>query len=130
MSKSQKDHLALLDNPAVIQKKIQQAQTDSENQIYYEPTKKPGISNLLLIYALLAKISLSQAEKKVNQLNYQQFKEKLAELISSRLSSIQEKFFSFYQTRASSLLQKHQVYCQKVAQAKIRELKKCAGLAV
>src|SRR3954469_19878612 len=62
MSKSESDYIALLDKPEIIQKKIQQAQTDSENQIYYDPKKKPGISNLLIIYALLKNLTPLTAE--------------------------------------------------------------------
>src|SRR4051812_20271527 len=54
MSKSEQDIIALLDDPVAIKKKISQAETDSENKIYYQPEKKPGISNLLTIYALLS----------------------------------------------------------------------------
>ena len=53
MSKSEQDCIFLLDKPETIKKKIETAITDSENKIYYDPEKKPGISNLLTIYALL-----------------------------------------------------------------------------
>ncbi|CAH1757602.1 10458_t:CDS:2 [Entrophospora sp. SA101] len=42
MSKSENDYIALLDKPEIIIKKIKEAETDSENKIYYDPKNKPG----------------------------------------------------------------------------------------
>jgi tryptophanyl-tRNA synthetase len=41
--------LNLLDEPAVLAKKIKRAVTDTETEIRYDPTAKPGVSNLLAI---------------------------------------------------------------------------------
>src|SRR6185369_15381298 len=65
MSKSENDYIALLDIPEVIKKKISQAETDSENKIYYDPEKKPGISNLLTIYALLNDKEIKKTEEEL-----------------------------------------------------------------
>ena len=43
----------LLDDPKVNAKKIRSAVTDTEREIRYDPAAKPGISNLLTIYAAL-----------------------------------------------------------------------------
>src|SRR5439155_21079411 len=102
MSKSENDCLALLDKPEIIKKKIQRAETDSENKIYYDPEKKPGISNLLIIYALLRKITPYEAEKETINLDYHQFKMKLVELVCTKFQSIQEKF-PLYQTKINGL---------------------------
>ncbi|CAG8832685.1 19566_t:CDS:1, partial [Racocetra persica] len=65
MSKSENDYLALRDEPQTIKKKIAKAVTDSENKIYFDPQKKPGISNLLTIYALLTGCQITEAEEKL-----------------------------------------------------------------
>jgi len=122
MSKSENDYLALLDDSEVVKKKIQRAETDSENKIYYDPINKPGISNLLLIYSLFKKITPQEAEKETNNLNYYQFKRKLAELICTRFQNVQEKFPA-YQKKITSLLEKNRYYCQKLAQQKLEEIK-------
>ncbi|CAJ0768517.1 1873_t:CDS:1, partial [Entrophospora sp. SA101] len=122
MSKSENDHLALLDEPEIVKKKIQRAETDSENKVYYDPIKKTGISNLLLIYALFKKVSPQEAEKEVSNLNYHQFKTKLAELVCAKFQIIQEKF-PIYQAKITGLLEKNQHYCQKLAQQKLKEIK-------
>src|SRR3954454_4129740 len=53
MSKSLPDAgtLNLLDDPAVLTKKIKRATSDSETEIRYDPATKPGVSNLLAILA-------------------------------------------------------------------------------
>ncbi len=122
MSKSENDYLALLDEPEIIKKKIQRAETDSENKIRYDPINKPGISNLLLIYALLKKITPQEAKKEVSNLNYHQFKNKLAELVCAQFQSIQEKL-PIYQTKINILLEKNRHYCQKITQQKLKEIK-------
>lgn len=52
----------MLDDPALIEKKIKSAVTDSEAKIHYDPTNKPGISNLMTIYAILNHQSLAEVE--------------------------------------------------------------------
>jgi tryptophanyl-tRNA synthetase len=51
MSKSLPDAgtLNLLDDPAVLAKKVKRAVTDTETEIRYDPESKPGVSNLLVI---------------------------------------------------------------------------------
>ncbi|HYU65510.1 MAG TPA: tryptophan--tRNA ligase, partial [Jatrophihabitantaceae bacterium] len=41
----------LLDDPAVITKKIKRAVTDTETEVRYDPDAKPGVSNLLSVLA-------------------------------------------------------------------------------
>src|SRR6185369_5930734 len=84
MSKSENDYIALLDSPEVIKKKFSQAETDSENKIYYDPEKKPGISNLLTIYALLNDKEIKKTEEELKDLNYHQFKLKLVDLLNRK----------------------------------------------
>jgi len=53
MSKSLGDAgtVNLLDDPAVITKKIKRAVTDTETEVRYDPDAKPGVSNLLSVLA-------------------------------------------------------------------------------
>jgi tryptophanyl-tRNA synthetase len=53
MSKSLGDAgtVNLLDDPAVITKKIKRAVTDTETEVRYDPDTKPGVSNLLSVLA-------------------------------------------------------------------------------
>jgi tryptophanyl-tRNA synthetase len=57
MSKSAADDalgvIRILDGPDVIARKVKRAVTDSENVVRYDPDRKPGISNLLDVLAVL-----------------------------------------------------------------------------
>jgi tryptophanyl-tRNA synthetase len=44
--------LDLLDEPAVLTKKIKRAVTDTETEVRYDPERKPGVSNLLTILSV------------------------------------------------------------------------------
>ena len=50
----------LLDDPKVNAKKIRSAVTDAEREIRYDPDQKPGVSNLLTIYAALSDRKVSE----------------------------------------------------------------------
>lgn len=110
-AESEKEYLALLDEPKEIEKKIKKAKTD-----------KLGISNLLLIYALLKKITIEEAKKEINNLDNEKFKDKLAELVCDKFKIIQEKF-PLYQAKINELLEKNRLYCQNLAQQKLRKIK-------
>jgi tryptophanyl-tRNA synthetase len=54
MSKSAPSPLGtvgILDEPSVIEKKVKKAVTDTDAEVRYDPTAKPGLSNLLSILA-------------------------------------------------------------------------------
>src|SRR5690606_33904372 len=46
--------IQLLDDPAVVAKRIRSAVTDAEREIRFDPEAKPGISNLLTIHSALS----------------------------------------------------------------------------
>jgi tryptophanyl-tRNA synthetase len=63
MSKSdpnKKAFITLLDDAKTIEKKIKSAVTDSDGIIKYDKENKPGITNLLNIYSILANKSIEQ----------------------------------------------------------------------
>lgn len=94
MSKSESDKgtIYLLDDIEISKKKIMKALTDSENKFYYDPNNKPGLSNLISIYASLADISVEKVVEKFKDIeNYGIFKRALCELLEKELLSIQDK---------------------------------------
>ena len=66
------------------------AQTDSENEIRFDLTKKKGISNLLNIYSLFSKKTIKEIENDFVNKGYNDFKKSLAELLIDKLKTIQE----------------------------------------
>lgn len=95
MSKSAADSgtILLLDKPTIITKKIKRAVTDSENKLYYDVAKKPGVSNLMSIYSGISGLSLAEIEGKYADVyGYGQFKSDLAELVVGLLEPIQLRY--------------------------------------
>ena len=95
MSKTEdnpKGVIGLLDDPSVARKKIMSATTDSEMNVKFDPENKPGISNLINIYASLTEMTINEVEEKFVNSNYGEFKRAVADVVSDFLSSLQERY--------------------------------------
>ena len=72
----------LLDDPKLSAKKIRSAVTDAEREIRYDPERKPGVSNLLTIYAALTDRKISELEGEYAGKGYGDLKKDLAEVVA------------------------------------------------
>ncbi len=99
--------IALLDSPDAIRKKIKRAVTDSENEIRYDKSR-PGISNLISIYALITDTSFKAVEKEYEGKMYSDFKVELGDLLVQCLHPIQKKYNEIIRDKAylASILSK------------------------
>ena len=101
MSKSDpKGDIFLKDDLNVIRKKIMSAVTDSGSEVKYDVENKPGISNLLTIYAALKEISIEEAEKEFSGYRYGDFKKAVAEVVCNELGAFQEKYRQILESKA------------------------------
>ena len=103
MSKSESDKgtIYLLDDIEISKKKIMKALTDSENKFYYDPENKPGLSNLINIYAALAGITVDDVVNLFKDAeNYGVFKRALCELLEAELVPIQQKVAEIKETKS------------------------------
>ncbi|MFD9370963.1 tryptophan--tRNA ligase [Streptomyces sp. NPDC060020] len=75
---SPKGLINLLDEPKVTEKKIKSAVTDTEAEIRFDSEKKPGVSNLLTIYATLTGETIAELEAKYEGKGYGALKTDLA----------------------------------------------------
>lgn len=101
MSKSDDNQTAtvyLLDTPKDIEKKIKRAQTDSGNAVRYDREAKPGISNLMDIFAALTDKSHEEIEKAYAGQGYGTFKKDVAEATISVLEPIQKRYAELIDT--------------------------------
>jgi tryptophanyl-tRNA synthetase len=73
----------LLDDPKVSAKKIRSAVTDAEREIRYDRENKPGVSNLLVIYAALTDRKISELEGEYAGRGYGDLKKDLAEVVAA-----------------------------------------------
>ena len=103
MSKSESDRgtIYLLDPIEISKKKIMKALTDSENKFYYDPENKPGLSNLINIYAALADITVDDVVNLFKDAeNYGVFKRALCELLEAELVPLQQKVAEIKETQS------------------------------
>ena len=95
MGKSEDDPngcVFLTDDPDTVCRKFKRAVTDSETVIKYDPAKKPGVSNLLTIYAGMTGVSVKTAESEFFGKSYVELKEKTAEAVIETLRPRVEAF--------------------------------------
>jgi tryptophanyl-tRNA synthetase len=91
MSKSDPSDMSrinLTDDADTIALKIRRAKSDSILGIWYDPEQRPEASNLLTIYAALADRPRAEVEAEVRHTPFSEFKEKLTELVVTKLSPI------------------------------------------
>ena len=99
-SDNPKSYILLLDDLNQIKNKIKSAVTDSEGIIKYDVKNKPGISNLLTIYASLTNQSIKAVENKYKDSNYQTFKLELADIVVDTIKPIQERYNEIINSKA------------------------------
>ncbi len=131
MSKSEPDGCLFLDDrPEEIKRKISRAVTDSGSSIFYDPNEKPGLSNLIEIYAGIAGGSPEAVAEKFEGKNYGEFKGALAELIADHLDDFREKKKKLL-AKPSGLISTLHAGSKKanaVAGKKMEEVKKRLGI--
>ena len=95
MSKSDENnnaYISLLDPPDTIIRKFKRAITDSEAVVSYDVDKKPGISNLISIYASVTNKTLEEIIQEFEGKGYGDFKTAVGEAVVETLRPIQERY--------------------------------------
>lgn len=130
MSKSDpKGDIFLKDDLAVVRKKIMSAVTDSGSEVKYDVENKPGISNLLTIYASLKEISIEEAEKEFAGSRYGDFKKAVADVVVNELEGFQKKYRGFLESKAyEKVLIEGAKRANEVANKTLSRVKKAIGL--
>lgn len=93
MSKSDENEngfILLLDQPEVIMRKFRRAVTDSDASIHMDPINKPGVANLIQIYALASGKSVPEIEAEFAGRGYGDFKPAVGEAVVELLRPIRE----------------------------------------
>ncbi len=133
MSKSDPDGCLFVDDsPEEIKRKIARATTDSGSEIKFDPTKKPGLSNLIGIYAAIRNTDAKSIEKEFSGKNYAEFKAKLADFAADYFGDFRAKKKSLL-TEPKSLvasLNSGSGKARAIAEKKIAEVKEKIGSLV
>jgi tryptophanyl-tRNA synthetase len=85
----------LLDDPKVSAKRIRSAVTDAEREIVYDPERKPGVSNLLVIYSALSGRGVAALEADYQGKGYGDLKKDLAEVLTEWVTPIRDRVRSY-----------------------------------
>ena len=129
MSKSDKNlnaSIFLLDDPEIAYKKIQRAVTDSENKIYLAD-QKPGIKNLLTIYAALKTIDLEVAATYFANKTYKDLKHEVGLLVKELLTKIQAQY-QMYHNQIEVIAAQGAQKAAAVANENLHKINKALGL--
>lgn len=95
MSKSEESPqgtVNLLDDPKAITKKLKSAVTDSETEIRYDRQTKPGVSNLLDIYAAATGTTVEAAVAAFDGQGYGALKGAVADAVVELLAPVRERY--------------------------------------
>lgn len=82
----------LLDGPDEVRRKIRAAVTDSARGLTYDPVARPGVANLLNLYAALSGETVDAVASRFGGGGHEAFKSALAELINEHLTPIRERY--------------------------------------
>ena len=90
----------LLDDPQRAAKKIRSAVTDSETDIRFDPESKPGISNLISIFAAVTDRSIDDVAGEFADRQYGELKVALGDLVADLVGPFGEKARMYLDDRA------------------------------
>lgn len=130
MSKSDpKGDIFLKDDMKTVRKKIMSAVTDLGCEVKYDPENKPGISNLLTIYAALKDISIEDAEKEFVGKRYGEFKTAVADVVVAELEPFQKRYQEIVETKAyEKVLRDGAVKAKAMAKPTLERVQQAVGL--
>ena len=102
MSKSDPNEngfISILDTPEAIMRKCKRAVTDSDGQIVAREDK-PGVTNLLNIYAAVTGTTVPDAENEFAGKGYGEFKQAVGEAIVETLRSVRQRYEELIKDKA------------------------------
>ena len=130
MSKSDpKGDIFLKDDEKTIRKKIMSAVTDMETSVHYDKINKPGISNLMTIYASIKNVAIEDVEKEFVGANYGTFKRAVADAIVAELTPFQNRYKEIIASgELDRVLKEGAEQASQIAEVTLEKVKKAIGL--
>ncbi|KAI8322249.1 tryptophanyl-tRNA synthetase [Martensiomyces pterosporus] len=134
MSKSdpnEQSRIVLSDGDADIRRKIKKAPTDSIRGISFDPKERPGVSNLLSIYAALKDVDPQEAAREMREFSNAQLKEAVADATVAFVAPIRDEMQRLIRDRVhlERALRENEEKARSVAEANWKEIAKRIGLA-
>jgi tryptophanyl-tRNA synthetase len=132
MSKSMgpESYISLFEEPKEIERKVMSAVTDSDKEIKYNPSKKPGISNMLVIYSLFSETPIKELEREFKGKSYYEFKKSLTNLLIKSLKPFRERRNKIISKEKyiKEILKQGEEKARIIAQNTMKEVKEKMGL--
>ena len=130
MSKSDpKGDIFLKDDTKTIRKKIMSAVTDLGSEGKYDPENKPGISNLLTIYAAMKDISIQEAESHFVGKRYGEFKSEVADAVIEEIEPLQKRYQQIIEDKTYlKVLREGKIKAEAIANKTLERIKNAVGL--
>lgn len=126
---SENSKIMLDDDPVKAQKKIMSATTDSLAKIKFDMFNQPGISNLLLIDALVTDTPLQDVIATWSgETRYGELKKKVGADVSQMLENFQANINSISDEDIYRLFEEGEAYANNIAKAKLFEVQKAMSL--
>jgi tryptophanyl-tRNA synthetase len=131
MSKSDLDpssRIGLLDEPDTIRTKVKSAVTDSERTVRFDWDEKPGISNLLEIFAFCSGRAITDLEQQYREGGYGPFKAAVAEAVVERLTPLRARYKALDDTEVARVMQKSALDARTRAERTMVRVRRAVGL--
>ncbi|MDP3901251.1 MAG: tryptophan--tRNA ligase [bacterium] len=133
MSKSDgpSSYLSMFEDALSVKKKVMAAVTDTGKNIQYDPNKKPGISNLLTIYAILKGVSILKAESQFADADYSSFKKAVADLLLTTIEPFAKKKQELLSRElyVQEILERGGQHASSIAQGTMQNVRSKVGLS-
>ncbi|MFO7243993.1 MAG: tryptophan--tRNA ligase [Actinomycetes bacterium] len=122
--------IEILDDPKAITKRIKSATTDSETVIRFDPENKPGVSNLLTMYAAFSGRTVEDIVAEYDGKMYGHLKTDLAEVVVEALTPVRERTMDWLETpgKLDDILAKGAAKASEIARGTLARIYDRLGL--
>ena len=131
MSKSDPNARAtvfLSDNEDQIVKKVKSAVTDTGTEVSYDWDEKPGISNLLEIFAYFSNRSIDELVEEYREGGYGKFKLAVAEAVAAGIEPIRETYEGMSDAEVAAFMTEAAERARSMADDTMRDVREAVGL--
>ena len=133
MSKSDENensYITLLDTPDTIIRKFKRAVTDSEPVVRYDMDNKPGISNLMSIYASVTGKTYDSITHEFDGKGYGDFKIAVGEAVAQTLKPVQDRYAELMSSKdyLQEVMKKGADDAERLAAKTLRKVYKKVGM--
>ncbi|KAJ1933946.1 Tryptophan--tRNA ligase, mitochondrial [Linderina macrospora] len=120
----------LSDSDDMIRKKIKKAPTDAIRGITYDIKERPGVANLVAIYAALREIECEAAATELRECSNAQLKEAVAETVVQFVGPVRSEMQRLLADAGhlEQILARNEQQVNDIANANWKEIAACVGL--